>query len=56
MSDYDVDMRAFVIDWKTGKVTVDSGRDLFERNSLPDVPVVDRPNPNYVEPDNDQSN
>jgi len=54
--DHDVDMRAFVIDWKTGKITVDSGRDLFERNSLPDVPVVDRPNPNYVELENDRSN
>ena len=52
----DVDMRAFVIDWKTGKVTVDSGRDLFERNSLPDVPVVDRPNLNYVELENDHAN
>jgi len=56
MSNYDVDMRAFVIDWKTGKITVDSGRDLFERNSLHDGPVVDRPNPNYVELENDQTN
>lgn len=54
--DRDVDMRAFIIDWKTGRVTVDSGRDLFERNSLPDGPVVDRPNPNCVESDNDHSN
>ena len=56
MNSNDVDMRAFVIDWKTGKVTVDSGRDLFERNSLPNGPVVDRPNQTYVEPENDGSN
>jgi len=53
MNENDVDMRAFIIDWNTGKVTVDSGRDLFERNSLPDVPIVDRPNPRYVEPNNE---
>ena len=54
--DHNVDMRAFVIDWKTGKITVDSGRDLFERNSLPDVPASDRPNLNYVELENDHAN
>ena len=53
MNENDVDMRAFIIDWNTGKVTVDSGRDLFERNSLPDVPIADRPNPRYVEPNNE---
>jgi hypothetical protein len=33
----DVDLRAFIIDWKTGKITIDHGRHLLIPESTEQV-------------------